>query len=128
MSCAVILSSGSYRRQPLKNDTNCLDSLSSAARSGGMKTDMGSFLENRGTDRNASRNGGAPAESAPAPPPPPMLPRLLLRLAMENAPENRLPALGGPPLLLQLLPPPPLTAPSGNSPLLRLPPPPLTLL
>lgn len=128
MSCAVILSSGSYRRQPLKNDTKFLDRRSSAARSGGMNTDMGSFLENRGTDRNASRNGGGAAESPPGPPPPPppMLPRLLLLLPTEKAPEKRLPVLGAPQLLLlQLLP---LTAPSANSPLLRLPPPPLTLL
>lgn len=57
ISCVVILSSGSYRRHPLRNDMNFFESRSSAARSGGKNTDMGSFLENRGTDRNASLNG-----------------------------------------------------------------------
>lgn len=56
-----------------------------------------------------------------------MLPRLLLLLPTEKAPEKRLPVLGAPQLLqLQLEP---LAVTSGNSPLPRLPlPPPPTLL
>lgn len=54
MSCAVIRSSVSNLKQPLKNDKKWSDSCSSEARFGGKNTDIGSRLEDRGTDRKVS--------------------------------------------------------------------------
>ena len=130
MSCAVILSSVSKHRQPLKNDKNASDNCNSPARSGGIKTDMGSLLEDRGTDRKDSPNG-AGDEAAPPNAPPTPLKRLLPSTGVKGVKKPR--PLLALPAEVAIPGPPPVPAPapaaveaevdaSEYSPLLRLPP------
>lgn len=122
MSWAVILSSGSYLRHPPTKLKNAADSCNSCARSGGINTDIGSLREKRGTDRNASNEGGGDG-NAPTPPPPPGAPASTVA---EN-PTATPPLAGvvedaGVPAVVAAATAAVAEVASGYSPLLRLPP------